>query len=292
MGECMAETVERNGYVYGAKTAKGFERMKKHGIPKPRFALQNALAKTLVVQYRKIVKALIREVKDRMENFGITTDADPKEQARFIAESLRDIWLSDDMESLDRLNRLDADIVDQLEPYLERVFGKEANSYLDALKDDADEKLSNIMQQWEIDKNAFFDANLKEIKRLYIDNSLERIAGETDLLKEKVLKAIVDYADGKSDILDISDLAKECLASTDTLSRFFARDQMQRFNKACTLATFESAGVRRVKWLTSQDGQVRESHKKLNGKVFYIGDLPKEIDDYNCRCGLVPEEYD
>lgn len=288
----MAETVERNGYIYGAKTAKGFERMRKHGIPRPRFALQNALSKTLAVQYRKIVKALIREVKERLENFGITTDADDKEKARYIAEYLRSLWLGEDTESLERLNRLDESVVESLKPYLEKVFGKETNSYLNALKADADAKLSNLLEQWEIDKNAFFDANIKEINRLYIDNSLQRIAGETDLLKEKVLKAIVDYADGESDILDISELSKECLASTDKLSRFFARDQMQRFNKACTLATFESAGVRRVRWRTSQDGRVRESHKALDGKIYYINDLPKEIDDYNCRCGLEPVEYD
>jgi SPP1 gp7 family putative phage head morphogenesis protein len=70
-----------------------------------------------------------------------------------------------------------------------------------------------------------------------------------------------------------------------------ARDQMQRFNKACTLSTFRSAGVTKVKWVTVGDIRVRKSHKALNGQIFDVNNLPKEVDDYNCRCGLVPVEW-
>jgi SPP1 gp7 family putative phage head morphogenesis protein len=67
---------------------------------------------------------------------------------------------------------------------------------------------------------------------------------------------------------------------------------MQRFNKACTLATFQGAGVTRVKWVTSHDGRVRATHKALDGKIFPVGELPPEVDDYNCRCGLVPVAWE
>jgi SPP1 gp7 family putative phage head morphogenesis protein len=66
---------------------------------------------------------------------------------------------------------------------------------------------------------------------------------------------------------------------------------MQRFNKACTIATFKSAAVTKVKWVTCNDIRVRKTHKALNGQVFDVNNLPKEVDDYNCRCGLVPVEW-
>ena len=66
---------------------------------------------------------------------------------------------------------------------------------------------------------------------------------------------------------------------------------MARFNKAVTITQYESAGVTKVKWVTSHDVRVRESHKALDGKVFDINNLPEELHDYNCRCGLVPVEY-
>jgi len=87
-------------------------------------------------------------------------------------------------------------------------------------------------------------------------------------------------------------LTRECYESSNHLSRFFARDQMQRFNKACTLATFQGAGVTRVKWVTSHDGRVRATHKALDSKIFPVGELPPEVDDYNCRCGLVPVAWE
>lgn len=76
------------------------------------------------------------------------------------------------------------------------------------------------------------------------------------------------------------------------MGQFFARDQMQRFNKATTLAQFAAAGVTKVRWCTCHDGRVRETHKALDGQTFSINNLPPEIDDYNCRCGLIPAEYE
>ena len=67
---------------------------------------------------------------------------------------------------------------------------------------------------------------------------------------------------------------------------------MARFNKALTLTTYKAAGVRTVRWMTCNDQRVRPSHRALNGRVFPIDQIPREKDDYNCRCGLVPVEYD
>ena len=129
------------------------------------------------------------------------------------------------------------------------------------------------------------------IRKLYLDNSLKRIKGEEMLIKRKILQKIIEYATGQSDTLELTELVKEGYTDSDHLARLFARDQMQRFNKACTISTFRSAGVTRVKWVTCGDIRVRKSHKELNGKIFDVNNLPREVDDYNCRCGLVPVEW-
>jgi SPP1 gp7 family putative phage head morphogenesis protein len=147
------------------------------------------------------------------------------------------------------------------------------------------------LQSFAIDKQKFFNDNMDAIRKLYLDNSIQRIRYEEEDIKRRILQKIIDYATGKSDELNLTDLVKEAYTSTDHLSRLFARDQMQRFNKACTLSTFRSAGVTKVKWVTVGDVRVRKSHKALNGQVFDINNLPREVDDYNCRCGLVPVEW-
>ena len=43
-----------------------------------------------------------------------------------------------------------------------------------------------------------------------------------------------------------------------------------------------------VKWITSHDVRIRQSHKELDGKIFNIDSLPDERDDYNCRCARFP----
>ena len=156
---------------------------------------------------------------------------------------------------------------------------------------DADGKTAQILQSFAIDKQQFFNENMEAVRRFYLQNSMERIKGEEMLIKRKILQKIIDYATNKTATLELTDLVKEGYTDSDHLARLFARDQMQRFNKACTLSTFRSAGVTKVKWVTCGDIRVRKSHKELNGKIFDVNNLPVEVDDYNCRCGLVPVEW-
>lgn len=310
-----------DGYIYNSKTAEGFERMKKRGIPKPLFSVQNRLAKALNSKYRRIIRNIMRELKLRMMGRGVVVDGSPEEETlaellkffderakeiqsesekitsranmQMIADELEREWFDDNQAELERLDVLyEGDIGEDFRPVVDKVLAVNQADYLKRLKDDASPKLKNILEAYEIDKSEFFARNLAEVRRLYVDNSLKRIAGESDLLKRRVLSAITDYATGKSDVLNLADLTRECYESSNHLSRFFARDQMQRFNKACTLATFQGAGVTRVKWVTSHDGRVRATHKALDGKIFPVGELPPEVDDYNCRCGLVPVAWE
>lgn len=306
-----------NGYIYSPKTRQGFLRMRRMGIPRPLFSIENELAKTLASRYRKLATQLLKDLKEKIRRNGITIDsalvADGKEGENLeslmkffdemgekmrkeqeetasranmgsVANSLEHEWFEEDQEELARLD-------EQFSGDIERIFKKEQKNYLERLLDDADGKTKRILQSFTIDKKKFFDDNMDEVRRLYVQNSLERIDWEQEDIKRAILKRITDYAMNRTDELKLDDLTKDAFNRGEHLARLFARDQMARFNKACTLATFRSAGVTKVQWLTANDGRVRKTHRMLNKRIFDVDNLPEEINDYNCRCGLVPVEW-
>ena len=306
-----------NGYIYSPKTRQGFLRMRRMGIPRPLFSIENELARKLGSRYRKLATQLLKDVKEKIRQNGITLDsglvADGKEEENLeslmkffdemgekmrkeqeetanranmgsVANSLEHEWFEEDQEELAWLD-------EQFTGDIERIFRKEQKNYLGRLLDDADGKTKRILQSFTIDKKKFFDDNMDEVRRLYVQNSLERIDWEQEDIKRAILKRITDYAMNRTDELKLDDLTKDAFNRGEHLARLFARDQMARFNKACTLATFRSAGVTKVQWLTANDGRVRKAHRMLNKRIFDVDNLPEEINDYNCRCGLVPVEW-
>lgn len=306
-----------NGYIYSPKTRQGFLRMRRMGIPRPLFSIENELAKTLASRYKKLAAQLLKDLKDKIKRNGLTIDralvADGKEEENLerlmkvfdemgekmrkeqeetanranmgsVANSLEHEWFEENQEE-------QAQHDEQFYSDVERIFKKQQKKYLERLLDDADGKTKRILQSFTIDKKKFFDDNMDEVRRLYVQNSLERIDWEQEDIKRAILKRITDYAMNRTDELKLDDLTKDAFNRGEHLARLFARDQMARFNKACTLATFRSAGVTKVQWLTANDGRVRETHRMLNKKIFDVDNLPKEINDYNCRCGLVPVEW-
>ena len=325
----MKYPIERNGYIYNKRTKEGFMRMKRQGIPRPLFSLQDKLAKLLNAPYRELISHLLKDLKVKLSDSDITLDKAPEEESieellnffeeqgkklqeenkkatdkiflQNIAADLKKDWHVDE-EAMQKVDELYG-IGNSFEKQMKSLFKKERQHYLEKLLSDAPDKLKHIVGGFSIDKNLFFEQNLDAVEDLYIKNSLQRIAGEESWLKSRILKAITDYATGKSETLNIGDLARMGYEGSENISRLFARDQMQRFNKACTLSTFKNAGVTKVKWVTCGDGRVRNksytdrrgvfhrAHTELNGKVFDVNDLPIEIDDYNCRCGLVPVEW-
>lgn len=309
--------IKINGYIYSPKTRQGFLRMRRMGIPRPLFSIENELAKTLGSRYRKLTTQLLKDLKEKIRRNGITIDsalvADGREEENLeslmkffdemgekmrkeqeetasranmgsVVNSLEHEWFEEDQEELARLD-------EQFTGDIERIFKKEQKNYLERLLDDADGKTKRILQSFTIDKKKFFDDNMDEVRRLYVQNSLERIDWEQEDIKRAILKRITDYAMNRTDELKLDDLTKDAFNRGEHLARLFARDQMARFNKACTLATFRSAGVTKVQWLTANDGRVRKTHRMLNKRIFDVDNLPEEINDYNCRCGLVPVEW-
>lgn len=306
-----------NGYIYSPKTRQGFLRMRRMGIPRPLFSIENELAKTLASRYKKLAAQLLKDLKDKIKRNGLAIDralvADGKEEENLeslmksfdemgekmrkeqeetanranmgsVANSLEHEWFEENQEE-------QAQHDEQFYSDVERIFKKQQKKYLERLLDDADGKTKRILQSFTIDKKKFFDDNMDEVRRLYVQNSLERIDWEQEDIKRAILKRITDYAMNRTDELKLDDLTKDAFNRGEHLARLFARDQMARFNKACTLATFRSAGVTKVQWLTANDGRVRKTHRLLNKRIFDVDNLPKEINDYNCRCGLVPVEW-
>ena len=287
--------------------------MQRLGIPRPLFSIEDQLAKLLKTKYKALTRKLLKDIKAQCSQNNIVLDAAPKDPEDDSLESLLEFFEQmkkeleeENKEQIARINLntvantlehqwLEEEPEEQPEYFVRRidtVLRKEQADYLKRLFADADGKTAQILTSFSIDKQKFFDDNMDAVRKLYLDNSIERIRGEEMLIKRRLLQRIIDYATGKTEKLQLTDLVKEGYTSSDHLARLFARDQMQRFNKACTLATFRGAGVTKVKWVTANDQRVRKSHKKLNGKIFDVNNLPAEVDDYNCRCGLVPVEWE
>lgn len=298
-----------NGYIYSKGTSAGFARMQRLGIPRPLYSLQDKLAGYLRVKYRVLVRKLLRDLKAKCADSNIVMDAAPgddsldsllnffDEMGKKLKEENEELIARVNLNTIS--NTLEHEWLEEQETELpeffvkkiENVFVKEQADYLKRLIGDADQRTAGIIQSFSIDKKQFFEDNMRAVRTLYLENSLDRIKGEESEIKKKIIQKIIDYANGTSDTLELADLVKAGYEGADRYARLFARDQMQRFNKACTIATFKSAAVTKVKWVTCNDIRVRKTHKALNGKVFDVNNLPKEVDDYNCRCGLVPVEW-
>lgn len=306
-----------NGYVYSKGTREGFLRMKRMGIPRPVFRLQDSMARILKSYYNELCRTLLRDIKEAAEQTSATLDAKgpPKKNDDETLKDLLDFFEEKKKEAEDINKKVanqanmaaaentlkhkwegsDSVGKEKTERTREKLAGMldlEQSEYLGRLFNDAGERMQKVLTEFSIDKQQLFNDNMEALKALYLDNSIERLTWEQEDIKRRMLQRINDYATGKSDTLRFDDLTKLAYTWGDHLARLFARDQMQRFNKALTLSTYTSAGVTKVKWVTCHDARVRESHKQLDGQIFGIRDLPQEVDDYNCRCGLIPVEWE
>ena len=293
---------------HGSKSA--FLRFQRQGFPRPNLAAEIKIKKLLRKEYEKIVRELLRIFRQQAKIAGIsekrfTTDSagndDFQETMSFLEqieqESKENVEkanlkssLASVRENLKNEQTDEMPNVDLLE-ILEKIFFESQSSFSKKFSGDAGSTMQRIIESFSIDKQKLYNDNMEELRRLYVDNSIRRIIGTKDLLKQKLLKKIDDYIIGKSDVLDIRELTKQMLESSARMARFFARDQLSRLNKATAIATFVNAGVTKVKWVTSHDVRVRSTHAALDGQIFDINDLPEEVDDYNCRCVLVPVAY-
>lgn len=79
-------------------------------------------------------------------------------------------------------------------------------------------------------------------------------------------------------------------------ARLIARDQTAKLNAKINQSQQTDAGVKQYKRSDSRDRRVRESHRKLNGRIFRWDNPPETDDgrrchpgeDYQCRCCAIP----
>ena len=306
--------MENKTIAPGSKEA--FLNHAKNGFPRPLFAAEERLRKLLKRQYAELIHELLSDFMRYAKNAGITPDVltvdsdgkdggTPDGVAAFLEqlqESDRQAKDAQDKAKLKaaldnaRINcgakwrkRKEPDT--SIQPLLFDVLLESQKNFMKKLGTQSNGALSNVIASFSVDKQKLYNDNMDNIRALYLDNTMERIQGEEDILKKRLLEKIAAYVSGKSDTLDLKEVTGQMLSSSSRMARFFARDQLARLNKATTISTFLNAGVTKVKWVTSHDVRVRQSHKDLDGQIFSIDNLPDEVDDYNCRCALVPAEY-
>ena len=304
------DPIRRNGYLYGPKTAAGFLRMQRLGIPRPLFRIQDKMARLIKKHLKERIAAFIRQYAEAAKQSGLTahnlTQDSPEDDLadlmrffeaageEFSAEAAAEARVA-----IGAANYAAKEIWEKTEAELDREFmrelrelyAEEQTDYLTRLQRDQDPELSQIITSFSIDQRKLYNENMEALRMLYLDGAKASLSDFDNTLKLKFIDALEAYVTGQTDTLNIEKIVKSLQVNSEHMGQFFARDQMQRFNKATTLAQFTAAGVTKVKWCTCHDGRVRETHKALDGQIFPINALPPEVDDYNCRCGLIPAEY-
>lgn len=287
--------------------------MQRIGIPRPLFRIEDRLAKVAMRQYKELVRKMLQDIKRAMQQTNATQD-----HALVQDEALDDLMdffenmkdeAEDELKAVNRANMGaaentlihnwfdggDEDISVERNEITKKEIAKaleeEQNDYLGRLFKDAPQDMQQLLISFSLDKQQVFNDNMDRLREMYLDNSIQRLTWEQDYIKRAMLKRIHRYVTGQDPKLRLDDLTKYATATGNHMARLFARDQMQRFNKALTLSTYTNAGVTKVKWVTCHDARVRATHKALDGQVFDINNLPDEVDDYNCRCGLIPVEW-
>ena len=190
---------QRNGYIYSKTTSAGFLRMKRQGIPRPLFSIQDKLAAILRSRYRTLTRKLLRDLRAQCRASNITLDAAPEDDSlesllkffddmkkefekqqeenekaigrinlNTVANTLEHQWLEEDQEEESAFFVRKIDDVLKLEQKddLKRLIG------------DADGKTAQILQSFAIDKQQFFNENMDAVRKLYLDNSIQRIQYE------------------------------------------------------------------------------------------------------------------
>lgn len=307
-----------NLIAHGSKEA--FLQFAKQGFPRPHFAAEERLRKVLKREYAKLIQELLADFMRHAKNAGIAPEALTQDDDGNEDNALERLSAFFDQMAAEERKAKEAQEKANLKAFLENarincerewqekrgqeteadntiqttifdILLESQKNFTKKLGANSNSVMQFIVGSFSVDKQKLYNDNMENLRALYLDNTMRRIEGEKDLLKRKILEKISGYVTGKSDTLDIKDLTEKMLTSSARMARFFARDQLGRLNKATTISTLISAGVTKVRWLTSNDRRVRESHKKLNRNVYDIHNLPDEIDDYNCRCTLVPLEY-
>lgn len=273
------------GFDYSQGTAKGFTRQRDAGAVTPPIRVIQSNAEMMEVIYTRLIDRMARILRSHYK--GHPSYVSDSISSGFGPSFSREINELDAINEKELTRRMNNELADA-----QRFFFK---SFVENNKDKVALKIDFALKRDDV-----FGKRIDRLRELYLQNSIQRIAEEQDVLKKAFLSHYVGFITGKeTDFTSFNDIVDQMKKTGVKESKFFARDQFSKFNKALTIASYEEADVSYVKWLTVRDFRVRgrpggaypnakPSHWALHGKVFRMDQIPNEINDYNCRCSLVP----
>ncbi len=143
----------------------------------------------------------------------------------------------------------------------------------------------------------------KEIKDSDVSAAFQQLMAEqVKLIKsmpleaaERVHKLIIENIDTQGRASELADEIKRTGSVTESRATLIARTEVARAAAVLTQVRAESIGSDGYIWRTAHDGDVRPSHKKMEGK-FVKWDSPPTLDNLtghagalpNCRCFAEP----
>jgi hypothetical protein len=277
---------------------QAFKKMRRRGIVTPTIAMTDKTTRTVAELYNRNLKALEKEIKDNLGEYNVQQS----KPGVIVKDSM--LGLVNYLKALGANNPLSKEIIgnvkilinknEDIEPYkklkarLNNQFGEASDHFFKDFFEDADDRLIVNIVKYKLDKNEVFQARIDDIRELYVNNAIERINGEQNDLKRQFLDRLTKWITGEAKELKIADILTGMKKTAVSESRFFARDQFCKFNKALLISSFRAAGVKRVRLITCKDAAVRKEHQEWNNKEFEIDEIPKEWwNDYNCRCGAI-----
>lgn len=145
-----------------------------------------------------------------------------------------------------------------------------------------------------LDPREVFAGKEKALKKYYFDFAEADAKKSKDPAKIRYVSLLHDWVLGKlvdtSEIREVMARIEASEKNNETLTdetSGYTTDQNLKFAKAVNIASLLQADVKKVEWLTAGDQRVRESHKRLNNKIFNINKLPREFYDFKCRCTVI-----
>ena len=243
---------------YSKNTARGFPRMRRLGVVLPPFRIEQSVAAIVGMFMQTFLqKASARVMVDQIKK---------------VNDSLQDI--------VDYLHELLTGIkpssYEGLEKYLGPKFEEAVRYFFHDFIEDAPQHIGAGIQ-FSLDKDEVFKGRIEGIRKWYLNEAIERVIGGQDEMRKRFIKKVATWIEVEgSDLAGLSELLGQIEQEGQKFSRFFARDQFARFNRALTLSSLDEAGFSKVEWVTMGDSRVRSTHKRLNGKTFDIDNLPQE----------------
>lgn len=110
--------------------------------------------------------------------------------------------------------------------------------------------------------------------------------------------------EGQMESIRFEEVARRIMETQDVTqarATLIARTEVARAATLLTQTRAESVGSEEYVWMTANDGDVRESHRELNGKIFRWDTPPEHREGggrvyrshpgciFNCRCAAIPQ---